>query len=223
MKYDINFWPMPDWQRESSINPNFIMAVVIALLVVISIMHFTMAANQRRSTAANLADVRAQAESIGSEVELLQAMSEETELWGRKMELLDRKATRRIFWSRQMAALQQLTPDSVIFTNLAVRGQPLQVEIPAPPPPRGAPRRPPTIERYTVYNLHITAIATGEQSGRTITDYVNNIGNSQIVGEKLESYEIRNIREASGIMGQLYPDAKSFVLHCTYERIPEIL
>ena len=33
MRYDLNFWPEVDWRRESSIDPRFLTAVGICLLV----------------------------------------------------------------------------------------------------------------------------------------------------------------------------------------------
>ncbi len=221
MEYNINFWHPPNWQRESSINPKFVMVVIISIFLILSFSLYSIIENQRNSSAKELAILQEQVEQLKPQVEHLEHLKRETDRWTGMLNKLNEKSKHRIFWSRQLEALQQLTPDSITLGNLNVRNEILRIETPVPRTGQGPPP-PPKIEYKTVYHLHIDAIAHGQNINQEIADFAESIGHSKIIGEKLQGYEIRNISEYSGPDRELYPEAQSFVLNCTYKPLPEI-
>ncbi len=226
MKHDINFWPPPDWSRESSLSPDFLMAVMVAIAIVLSFLFYTLAENRRRQTESERLHIEVQVQNMAPQVERLTAMERESKQWGAMLDKLAERAEARIFWSRQLEALQKLTPPDIVLSSISVRDESIPIEVEPPPEARQRGRRPTPSFRYeTGYSLEITAIYIGDsiEHEKSISAFADRIGNSQAVGRYLDSYGTRNIRDLAGTESELFPGGKSFVFTCTYQAIPDIM
>ncbi len=224
MTYNINFWSVPDWNRESSINPNFLMAVIVALFILVSFSWYTVVEGRKRHFESEKQTLTQEVSGLAPQADRLAELKEKTALWEEALSLLRRKGEQRIFWSRQLAGLQQLVPDHIVLTSLSIRDQTRRVEVPA----AESMTRSHTgetqeiVEFRTVYTLHLEAVAEGENAEKKITDFARTIGNSRIIGELLTSYDIQNISQSE----EREEDGKTitpFYLTFEYQEFPEFM
>ena len=86
MEFKINFWTVPDWNRESSINPNFMMVVAVALFVLTSLLWVRVAESRRMAVEQKHGSIQEELESIAARSEELYQIRAETELWQSKLD-----------------------------------------------------------------------------------------------------------------------------------------
>jgi hypothetical protein len=109
---ELSFWEVPDWGRESSLNPNFVMAVIILLFVVIGIGIYSMAyrkivplKEQEKTLKSALKDEKAFVDGI-KKLEALETT------WSEKLELLEDHRV-PLYWSRQLQAYQDVIANDI--------------------------------------------------------------------------------------------------------------
>lgn len=109
---ELSFWEVPDWGRESSLNPNFVMAVIILLFIVIGIGIYSMAyrkivplKEQENTLKSALKDEKAFIDGI-KKLEALETT------WNEKLELLDNHQV-PLYWSRQLQAYQDVIANDI--------------------------------------------------------------------------------------------------------------
>lgn len=219
--HDLNFWMEPDWKRESTLNPNFLMTVIIALFVVAGVGLATFANRAKAAAEDTLNQVNAQLQSVQHTASTLKQMQSEIVLWQGHLETLKGDTGETIFWSRQLEEIQALTPPEIQLNNLEIRGESVREKLPAN---TAAGRPQPVIVTRTVYHLRIRGEARVEVGATSnpqaiITQFADTIAANPVIGDRLKHYEIQNITELRSNENDTGPVGRSFVFSCSYKEM----
>ncbi len=214
--HNLSFWQEPDWKRESTLNPNFLMAVIIALFVVASIAMTTFANRSRSHTLESLDNLKTQLESIKTAADELKAMQADIALWQGHLDTISGNSNESILWSRQLEALQRLVPAEIRLTNLEIRAEQVREKLPAD---SAAGRPMPVVLIKTVYHLRLQGEALGQDAQATITDFAQKIASDNVIGDRLKHYEVQNISEMRSSSENIPSPGKTFVFSCVFKEL----
>ena len=168
MQHDLNFWQEPDWKRESSISPVFLMMVVVALFVLVGGAAASWAFHGRLTLQNRLADLSARNARIEKEALAAKDHRRKSEMWDRVLKQLDKRVAENLRWSLQLRALQELVPDDIRFDTLAVRTEQVLEHVAV----QGKPGRD---ELRLQYVMTINGRARGANAQKTIARFLENL------------------------------------------------
>lgn len=214
--HDLSFWQEPDWKRESTLNPNFLMAVIIALFIVAGIAMTTFANRARSQTSETLNNLKSQLETIKPTADELKAMQADIALWQGHLDTLSGNPDGTILWSRQLESLQRLVPPAIRLNKLEIRAEQVREKLPAD---SAAGRPMPVILIKTVYHLRLQGEAIGKDAQGIITDFAQAIASDSVIGDRLKNYEVQNITELRSSSENEESLGKSFVFSCAYKEM----
>ncbi len=228
MRYDLNFWEPPDWKRESSIDPRFLVAVgmslvLLALLAAWSLSHASLLAKKgelMRLTLAN-AKIRNAAQEVTRKSECLGR-------WQFVDAQVRHKPLVRMPWSRMLAAITEVIPDTVTIQDMTVKSQALRVEVGEAPAPRGATTaaastparaggRRPKAELHLQYELTLGGTARGENADDVVSRFSRELKLHPGIAPWLDQAELRSLQPESPRPGEA--PAKHFTIVCSYKSL----
>ena len=225
MEYDLSFWELPDWRRESSVNPKFLAAagVCVALLAVFGCVSwaFRSVHAQKRLRDKVAADVK----KIAGDAARVQLLRTRVMRWETILKKLDAKARARIVWCNQFAALQSVIPESVTLQRLQLSSQPVEVEEKPkdPPKPAGAAssssHRPPKTRKVRMleWRLTLTGVARGDNADQVSEELSQRLATHPDIAPKLESAKLGKVFSVPAKDGQTA--GKQFTINCKYKPV----
>lgn len=207
MRYVITFWAPPNWQRESSINPNFLVGIAALAFLLLGV--------------AILAILNTNLENqIGKQLKLERALEEDEtavsevrrqlaclRFWKHATTRLETFHKQRILWSRQLETLALTVPETMTLTMLSSRGtqQPL--------PARGESQR--IIYFGLQYMVRFQGEVIGEDAGAIIRHFSQQFASVPGFKGVLEKVELR---EQVPLSNETIP-GKQFRLRAWYRTI----
>lgn len=205
--FDLNFWQEPDWRRESTINPNFLMVVIVTLVLILAGWLITHTHRVKGMATEELGDIEAQHAEIKETAEEIKEFRQLTSFWQSKLEELQEEEKRKIIVSRQLEALQQLVPSEIIIQSFRLNLNEVEVDNGSSDDEK---------EEKFQYRLDLTGTAGGENPQKIITDFAARLrpGSDNMIGRNLQSYELKQI---SGESGRGEGEEKKFTIECIYQ------
>ena len=217
MHHDLNFWSEPNWRRESTINPVFLMVIIFGLFAVAGFAVTTVVLSGRGAVKEQLAELQAQNAEIEQKAEVLRRYQTRMKTWQEYIALLEHLRAQRVLWSRQLEALQALVPETMTLRTLNLKGDRLTVELEEDePPPKGKKKEPKT-QMQMRYVLNISGIAEGARAQEIITEFSRQLSRDPVISRRLQSRELKNI---SGNVSREGKSVHTFTIVCTYEPVP---
>jgi len=216
MLYDLNFWQEPDWQQESSVDPNFLIVVgfcVLVMLAGILLLFSLLEVQSRRTDINNLEFAVEQKRPAATEVERQQAC---IQLWKRALASLEEQSQRRIVWCRQLAALQSLVPGSITLERVSLDTMNMKAVAPGTRNP-AAGRSVPQEISLTQYTMTITGVARGDNSEKLITAFSRALPTQSELSPYLTSVELTSVVPEPQTGERQGPSGKEFVIICRYK------
>jgi Tfp pilus assembly protein PilN len=208
MVHDLSFWEGPDWRRESTFSPNFLMGAILCLFAVVALGVTSYQFTTKLRLKGRLAALEGDNKRVVQRAERIRALKSKIEMWDGHMAALQKREDGRIVWSRQFEALWSLVPDDLVFNQLALNSTETTEEVEKKVGGRTAKIKIPKV-RYT---LTITGMARGEDAQRTITTFSDRLPLHPVIARHLESRELKQISDA-----REGGDRKSFTIMCTYK------
>jgi len=204
--YDLSFWERPDWQRESTINPTFLMTVAIALCLLIGFAAVSMSYQSLASVKEDLKSAKAGSQGLTAKAQRLKELQKQSNTWEKKLEKLETEKNRKIVISRQLEALQKLVPDDIILDSLNLNLKTIEEKI-----KKGNAKK---VKINFQYEMTLSGVAGGKMPQAVITEFAGKLrpGAPNPIGERLKSSELKQI--SGGSRGQ--EDAKTFDIACIY-------
>ena len=220
MQYDVNFWTEPDWRRESTISPLFLMFIVLSVFVLIGLTLTSITLGARANANADLKRLQAARDEIKDEAEQVRKQRKQARSWQAKHDMLQRLADRRIVWSRQLEALQAMVPPRMVFVSLACTADRVMATELGLATGRGAKRdssgKKEEEQVALRYTLTINGRVRGENAQETVTSFSRQLRGNAVTGSELESRELKNL---SGETTKEGTPASTFTIVCKYKPV----
>lgn len=207
MRYDVSFWQSPDWQRESSMNPTFLVFIGLVglTLVVLAVVGGLKSKLQAVKTEMTRLEIKGD-ESAGAIAEI-QRQKACIRRWSEALKSLENINRNRLLWSRQLESFALSIPEDMRLSVLTIRN----VEVPLEPEEGSTAGKAAT--RYgTQYEMAFQGQVLGEQAGAIIRAFSRDIREAPGLGMYLE--RIRLSGETP--LGDQEVAGKSFVLNGWY-------
>lgn len=120
MQYNLSFWDEPNWKKESSIDPVFLISACAVALAVTAFGVWNWRAGINRSLESELNGLNAENAKLTPAYEKITAKQEELKKW--EDILLEFKAIeeQRIVWSQQLQAIQGAIPETMILNKILI-------------------------------------------------------------------------------------------------------
>lgn len=235
MRYDLNFWPEVDWRRESSIDPRFLAAVGICLLVLAFLGVWSWSYADLQACHADLEAVTKANDKIKASAEDVTRQNQCLANWKVITAKLEHKEAQRLPWSIQLAALATTVPDSVLLSQLLVRSQQVRVEVPvvdslstrsaaavaaggeAQAAPRSLPARKPKSSLRLQYELTLIGVAVGDGADNVITQFSRDLPRHPDIAPWLDSVELTGVEPELRAFNNR--PGKKFTIVCKYRPI----
>ena len=234
MRYDLNFWPEVDWRRESSIDPRFLTAVGICLLVLAFLGLWSWSYADLQSCRTDLRAVTAASEKIKAGAEDVTRQNQCLANWAVVAAKLKHKEDQRLPWSTQLAALATTVPDTVFLSQLLVRSQQVRVEVPADSSSlrsaaavaaggtaqaasRPSPVRKPKFSLRLQYELTLIGVAVGDGADDVITRFSRDLPRHPDIAPWLDSVELTGVEPEPRAFNNR--PGKKFTIVCKYRPI----
>ena len=205
--HNISFWEEPDWRRESTLNPNFVMVVVAALFLVVGLGAVSFAYTSRHSVESELSGLQSQNSEIESLAENLRKQQQRRNEWRRVLDKLETKRDKRLLISRQLEALHRAVPPEIVLEGLEIRAESVEV-------PGAEGKKEKEALRYV---MSLSGVASGPRAQAAITGFANRLrpGADSVIGARLLSSELKNISGGRN----LGETNKNFTIVCTYKPV----
>jgi len=234
MRYDLNFWPEVDWRRESSIDPRFLAAVGICLLVLAFLALWSWSYAELQSCRSDLLTVTLANDKIKGSAEDVTRQNQCLANWRVINAKLGHKEAQRLPWSTQLAALATTVPESVLLNQLMVRSQQVKVEVPAEPSglrsaaviaagdeapvaSRPPPVRKPKSSLRLQYELTLVGVAVGDGADDVITQFSRDLPRHPDIAPWLDSVELTGVEPELRAFNNR--PGKKFTIVCKYRPI----
>lgn len=228
MQYDLNFWPEPDWQRESSVDPYFLLVLFLALLMVVCV---GLAAWNAMGIQHRRGELLALEIHIGKTARAAAEVQRQLDclaLWDQVTRRLEACASGRPVLCRQLAAIQSLVPEAVTLTRLSLdsvdsRAEGARPATPAPGEGAETRVRAPKENVQTRYVMTITGVARGANAEQVITEFSRAIPMHADLRPLLSTVELTSVVTESRMSGrdEAAGPGKEFVIVCRYK--PKVL
>jgi Tfp pilus assembly protein PilN len=167
MRYDLNFWPEVDWKREGSLDPRFLMAVVLCLLLMGIGGFWSIRYHEVQVQISQLAELKGKNERIVKDAQEVTRQKECLDYWNGILGRVNGRTAMRMPLSRQLAAVAASIPDSVVLTSLSFHSQYLRLDSnKLLTGTAGAKEKPAT---FLQYDCRIDGMAYGDQAEATVT------------------------------------------------------
>lgn len=205
--FKLNFWQEPDWRRESTINPNFLMVVMVALCLIVAGWLVSSSYRLKNVTTDKLRNIRSEHAEVKDTAEKIQELRQLSSFWQSKQEELEDAKKRKLIMSRQLETLQSLVPPEIVLQSLRINLNIIENE------DRGSGGK--EGEEKLQYRLDLAGTAGGDNPQLVITDFAGRLrpGSDNIIGRSLKSYELKQI---SGRGGEEEGE-KSFNVECVFQ------
>jgi len=208
--HNLSFWEEPDWRRESTLNPNFIMGVIIALFAIAGLGVVSFTYTSTVSLSGELSGMKVRNEEIASKAEKVKLQKERTRMWTEVLEKLENMRRKRLVLSRQLAALQAAVPSAIVLDSIGFHV--VRVDAEMAPATTGAKEN----ETVLRYGMSVSGSASGDNAQAAIVAFANRLrpGADSVIGRRLLSSELKNISGGRGNQ-----NTKSFRIECTYKAV----
>lgn len=217
--HNLSFWDEPDWRRESTLNPNFLMGVVIALFLIAALAVASIAYSSSSSLEGRLSALQAQNQRIADQAQEVRTQKEKLNLWNEVLARLEQMERQRFVISRQLEALYEAVAQSpeIQFETLEMHIETVQVEG-AEGKGNGQGNGKGQKETKVRYAMSLNGFATGEGAQQIITEFWKRLrpggGEADSVIRRLMGNT-----ELKGITGVGDENVKNFSIVCTYKPI----
>ncbi|MFA4944972.1 MAG: hypothetical protein WC789_09765 [Lentisphaeria bacterium] len=201
MQYDLNFWTEPDWVRESSMDPRFLLASVLLMEVVLLAGIFSLFHNRQEAHAGRLAQAETENLKFAAATADLERMVACTEYWQGIEAKTAARAERRLPVSLLLAAWAEATPSDVFFTNLSLRSVPIWVEPPVAAGASGGTAAKAKRESRLLYDITCQTVALGTNAMPKLTDFSRTILLNPAIAYWVEARSV-------SLAGGLQPEAQ---------------
>jgi Tfp pilus assembly protein PilN len=223
MAFDLNFWPEPDWQRESSVDPYFLLLLFLALLLSACVGAAAWGALAIQSRRGDLLRIEIAIGKMRRDAQEVQRQIDCVTLWEQNRRRLESGADSRFVWCRQLAAIQALVPESVTLTRLAVDSTEVRADLaPAEPGsaeggsrPAGRASRDSTVTRFV---MTLAGVARGDNPETIITEFSRAIPAHPELRPLLSTVELTSVVTESRVGAGETP-GKEFVVLCRYKPV----
>lgn len=201
---------MPDWRRESTLDPRFLMVVVIALFLIAGLGAVSFAYSAKSSAAKELAKVKANQTVIAEDAKELRAIRKQINLWNKALAKLEEKQRKRLILSRQLAELHRVIPDDVVLQGLEFHTEKVDRKVKTANGEQAG--------KVFRYAMSLSGSASGDDPQAAITLLANRLspGRDSLIGRTLEDSDLKNM--SGGIMGE---DKMSFNIVGIYKPAAE--
>ncbi len=180
--HNLSFWEVPDWQRESTFSPIFIIFATVAAFFLVAAALTSLTWREKKASQATLFLLQKDNELIADKA--LDASRQKAALatWQKVLANAREIELRRLPWSRQLEALQGVFPDEVIVQDLSVNRRRM--------PPLAGDKV--LLPRWS-YSLTMNAIADGDNAMQILNDLMDRIKRDPLLSN-WQSLELRNIQ-----------------------------
>lgn len=200
MRFDLSFWDEPNWTRESTLSPFFIMTAIAATFLVAGIALAAGAARELSVSRAQLEALNQQNNGLKASAAKAAKMKAQIDRWDKVLKTFDGLATKNLLWSCQLEALQKSVPDDVTLETMTVSGS----------------RKGDTTDntgKLTLpawqYSLVMTCLAVGENPQESINTFLDNLSHDPLLSTLMTPELRETVTRADG--------SKKFKLICTYQ------
>ena len=216
MQYDLNAWQTPDWRRESSLDPRFLIGVCCCLVLVGMLALISWRFRHLSALGARIGSVESKYGKIEAKAAEVNRQRACVLNWERILRGLRYKNRVRPLFCLQWAALQRLIPDSLTFSSVAFSSQQTQI-VPEDGEKTSKEGRPKRIT-VIVSELTLQGFARGPSASEDIAKFSRAIEQDPTWKSLLETARLdavaSAVNSANSTAGQ-----KSFTIFCTYKPI----
>lgn len=216
MQYDLNAWQTPDWRRESSLDPRFLIGVCCCLVLLAMLAVASWRFRQLTALGTRINSFGAKHNKIEAAAAEVSRQRACVQNWERILRGLQHKNRVRPLFCLQWAALQKLLPDSLTFSAVAFSSQQTQIVPENAPKPKGGGR--PKRIAVIVGELTLRGFATGPSASDSIAKFSRAIEQDSTLGPLLETARLDAVASAVGNADSA-AGQKSFTIFCTYKPI----
>ncbi len=218
MKYNLNFWQEPDWQKENSVNIASLGALVALILVIAGVSHVIWILadiSDRQDTLSMLEREIHQHKAVYGKV---QSQADSIALWQETVKQLQVQSANRIVWSTQLNAIQNLVPEDIVLKNLLLDSTDLLPEVDKLKARPTAGKR--LKHRHmTEYQLRVFGVAYGENAESIITDFSRRLPKHPEMKSYLQSVELTSVMPHNSRGSAAVLTGKEFVIVCHYKPV----
>ena len=202
MVHDLSFWSEPDWRRESTLSPVFVMAVFLCLIALAGIAYTSVVFSGKISRTYALGKLEAGNERIKRQAFKVKAARAELAMWRENRAALTELEAERVIWSRQLDALRRIIPDPVTLKLIACRLERVSVAAATPDTPPVPQRR---------YVVTMNGVAQGKEAYRAIPAFADRLQRDPEIGPYLYRATLKNMSGSPG------DDETQFTIICEYQ------
>jgi len=211
--FDVNFWEVPDWRRESTLDPRFVVFVAACLLTAAMLALLSVEFRRSMVLRSKILEVQARNERIQKDADLVRKMRADLQLWDSILEALEYKHRTRILWCRHLAAIARIVPPAVFLESLNLRSRVVEEEEETVDPKTK--KKIKRIVPRLYCELAIRAVAVGENAAETATTFSRAFVADSEIGPLLESAHLEGVVAATGT--DLPAGAQRFTILCEYK------
>lgn len=215
MLYDLNFWPEPDWEKESSLNPFLLLTLVFVTLGVGAMLVFAGAISRDQFLKRGREKVKDEIAELETEVLAVRKKTALIEVWQKAMQQLELREDHRVLWCRQLESLHQIVPPEMDISELALSSKRVD-----PPPVPGAAKAGrgtiPDQEKGIAYRLVIKGGHFGEEADAMIARFANDLRTKGAIAEFVASPDMKITGDDTRGVEEETP-GKRFEIICPYE------
>lgn len=196
---ELSFWKVPDWKKESSLNPNFLMVVIAALFVLSGVTVCSFAYRAHLPVKEDVDELEKKISSREDKVSEVKRFKKHNQQIVAKLKSLkeNRKA---IVWSPQLASFARNLPENIVFRRLTIKAERMTVE------------RTITVDgkkqsqqiSKTRYRFRITGRSRGDNGREDLTAFSQKIQDSPPMGKILQKVEIPQVRKRTNHRNNTY-------------------
>lgn len=221
MRYDLNFWTPIDWRRESSIDPRFLAAAGLCVILLMIATAWRISYSGVQTAKQELQMAKEKNEHIKDAAAEVQRQSDCIRYWQEIRGKMSRKEVVRMPWSNMLAQLQAEVPETVVLQGIVLRAAPTPVELPEAPVIKTSSsggRKPtairlPTFVTKLRYELTISGIAIGTNADDVISRFSRLHKNSKAeFASYLDSAELIAVEPETKLFGKM--PGKKFTISC---------
>ena len=169
--YNLSFWEAPNWQRESTFAPHFLLGVVVAASLLVGVALTSFSYRDKATVEVETKALQSGIESIDPRVKELLQLQRTLRLWETALKDFDDHTRARLSWSPQLAALQKLVPEHILFRSLSITCRTVDADLETA-----------GTTTQQKYSLSINATAGGDDPQQTINLFLDKLQNNPVLG-----------------------------------------